>query len=252
MADSAVPITAGTGTNIDTRTEATNGNHRQVVVIGDPATNAGVAPVDATNGLAVYNVQALTVASHAVTNAGTFAVQATTGVCPRLFSVACTQLVRPANTTAYTAGDSISNNGTAGSVTALVSGNVSDTNDAPVCLTHIELKSSDTGLAGKTVRVFVFNSDYTASSGVGGGDNAAYSQKQAGFVGAFIGTFYSGISDGAVGIAVPESGAPYLEMAPVSGARTFYVNHQAVDAFTPSANSTTIDTKLCGFQGKAT
>ncbi len=75
MADTAVAITAGAGTNIDTRTEATNGNHRQVIVIGDPATNAGVAPVDATNGLAVYNVAPLTVASHAVTNAGTFAVQ---------------------------------------------------------------------------------------------------------------------------------------------------------------------------------
>lgn len=76
MADTAVAITAGTGTNIDTRTEATNGNHRQVVVIGDPATNAGVAPVDATTGLAVNVTNAsLTVASHAVTNAGTFAVQ---------------------------------------------------------------------------------------------------------------------------------------------------------------------------------
>lgn len=53
MADTAVAITAGTGTNIDTRTEGTNGNHRQVVVIGDPATNAGVAPVDATAGLKV-------------------------------------------------------------------------------------------------------------------------------------------------------------------------------------------------------
>lgn len=41
MADTAVAITAGSGTNIDTRTEATNGNHRQVVVIGDPSTNAG-------------------------------------------------------------------------------------------------------------------------------------------------------------------------------------------------------------------
>lgn len=53
MADTAVVITQGTGTNIDTRTEATNGNHRQVVVLGDPATNAGVAPVDATAGLKV-------------------------------------------------------------------------------------------------------------------------------------------------------------------------------------------------------
>lgn len=43
MADSAVPITAGTGTNIDTRT-APDGNHRQVMVIGDE-TNADIADV---------------------------------------------------------------------------------------------------------------------------------------------------------------------------------------------------------------
>ncbi len=55
MADSSVAVTAGTGTSIDTRTEGTNGHHRQVVVVGDPATNAGVAPVDATEGLAVYS-----------------------------------------------------------------------------------------------------------------------------------------------------------------------------------------------------
>jgi hypothetical protein len=53
MADTAITITAGSGTSIDTRTEATNGNHRQVVVIGDPSTNTGVAPVDATAGLKV-------------------------------------------------------------------------------------------------------------------------------------------------------------------------------------------------------
>lgn len=53
MADSAIAVTAGTGTNVDTRTEGTNGNHRQVIIIGDPATNAGVAPVDATAGLKV-------------------------------------------------------------------------------------------------------------------------------------------------------------------------------------------------------
>lgn len=53
MADTSVDITPGTGASIDTRTESTNGNHRQVVVLGDPASNAGVAPVDATKGLAV-------------------------------------------------------------------------------------------------------------------------------------------------------------------------------------------------------
>jgi hypothetical protein len=53
MADSNVDITAGSGISIDTRTEASNGNHRQVVCLGDPSTNAGVCPIDATNGVAV-------------------------------------------------------------------------------------------------------------------------------------------------------------------------------------------------------
>jgi len=93
MADSAVPITSGSGTNIDTRTEGTNGHHRQVIVVGDPSTNAGVAPVDATAGLKVNlgadndvtvtgtvavtqsGAWAVTVSTAAVTNAGTFAVQ---------------------------------------------------------------------------------------------------------------------------------------------------------------------------------
>lgn len=66
MADTAVEITAGTGTNIDTRTEATNGHHRQVVVLGDPATNAGVAPVDATNGLSVTLTTALPAGTAAI------------------------------------------------------------------------------------------------------------------------------------------------------------------------------------------
>lgn len=66
MADTAIAITQGSGTNIDTRTESTNGNHRQVVVLGDPATNAGVAPVDATNGLSVTLTTALPAGSAAI------------------------------------------------------------------------------------------------------------------------------------------------------------------------------------------
>ena len=70
MADSAVEITAGEGISIDTRTTTTTGDHRQVVVIGAPATDADVAPVNATSGLKV-NLGA----DNDVTNAGTFVVQ---------------------------------------------------------------------------------------------------------------------------------------------------------------------------------
>jgi hypothetical protein len=62
MADTAIAVTAGTGTNVDTRTEGTNGNHRQVVVIGDPATNAGVATV--TDGAPAATDYALVVGIH--------------------------------------------------------------------------------------------------------------------------------------------------------------------------------------------
>lgn len=51
MADSAVPITAGTGTNIDTFTQA-SGDHRQAVVVGDKDA-ASVAGVDTAGRLAV-------------------------------------------------------------------------------------------------------------------------------------------------------------------------------------------------------
>ena len=45
MADSAVVITAGSGTSIDTRTETTNSQHRQVVVVGGPSVNDAIAEV---------------------------------------------------------------------------------------------------------------------------------------------------------------------------------------------------------------
>src|SRR6185503_10818913 len=95
------------------------------------------------------------------------------GLSNKAFVAAFTTLTRPANTTAYTALDSISDNATAGSVTAL-SATVSDTNDDPIFVNEILVSSTDTGLAGKRIRAYLFNSDPTSSTGVGGGDNAAY------------------------------------------------------------------------------
>lgn len=168
----------------------------------------------------------------------------------RLIAATATTLTRPANTTAYAALDSISDNGTAGSVTALPV-TVSDTNDAPVAITFIELDTNDTGLAAAgQVRVYVYNSDPTASSGVGAGDNAAFSNKRAGLRGTFVGTFRA-MSDGGKAICIPEDGQPYLISLPGSGAKTLWYQIQAITAFTPSANSTTIIPTFKGFQGRA-
>lgn len=170
-------------------------------------------------------------------------------VTPRFINAAFTTNVRPANTTAYSVNDSISNNATAGLVTAL-SATVSDTNDDPVSITEILLDTNDTGLAaGVQVRALIYNSDPTASSGVGGGDNAAFSNKRAGFVGSLVGTFRA-FSDGGKARLVPEEGSNIIAK-PVPGAETLHVEYQALTAFTPSANSTTIDATLKGFQGRA-
>lgn len=183
-----------------------------------------------------------------------------TGMSPRGFSAAFSTLTRAANTTAYSALDSISDNATPGSVTALVA-TVSDTNDDPLTVTEILINSTDTGLAGKRIRAYLFNSDPTASTGVVGGDNLAYSNKKAGYIGSFSGILETGFSDGTVGRLVPSfadgataahaAASGFVVTKPASGAKTLWIQFQAVDAFTPSGNSTTIIATARGFQGRA-
>jgi hypothetical protein len=166
------------------------------------------------------------------------------------FVVAATALTRPANTTAYTALDSISNNATAASVTAN-SVTLSDTNDHPIDISEILLATTDTGpgTAGIQIRLHLFNSDPTASTGVVGGDNAAWSNKQAGWVGSFSGTMRA-FSDGSRGVLIADEGTLRL-ITPVSGAKTLYWQLQAIGGFTPSANSTTFTPTFKGFQARA-
>jgi hypothetical protein len=71
MADSAVPITAGSGTNVDTRTTTTTGDHRQVIVVGDPDTDAAVAEVqNTTPAVGDYGVATRPIGGTAGTPAG--------------------------------------------------------------------------------------------------------------------------------------------------------------------------------------
>ena len=169
---------------------------------------------------------------------------------PKLINASATAMTRPANTTAYSAGDAVSNNATAGSVTP-ISFTASDLADAPVALTHLEFLSSDAGpgTAGATFEAWLFNSDPTAGSGVGGGDNAAFSQKQAGFIGRMQGTFIAA-SDGSMAVLTPVEGT-FIATRPASGGTTIYALLKTLTAFTPSANSTTFTGTLRGVQGRA-
>ena len=167
---------------------------------------------------------------------------------PEMFSAVFSTLTRPANTTAYLANQSISDNATAGSVTAL-SASPSDTNDDPICITEILVDTNDTGLAaGIQIRAWLYNSDPTANSGVGGGNGATFSNKRAGFIGSCSGTFRA-FSDGGKARLVPDEGS-YIVSVPTSGAKTIFIQYQTLAGFTPSAVSTTLIGTARGFQGR--
>lgn len=168
----------------------------------------------------------------------------------RLIDVAATTLTRPANVTPYSSGDSISNNATAGSVTALPA-TVSDVNDSPVAINAIRVHTTDTGIGanGQQIRVYAYNSDPTASSGVLGGDNAAFSNKGAGFIGTFVGVFKA-FSDGGVAICLPEDGQEEVIAIPETGGKRIWLQYQILSSPTPSANSTTLIGHVLGRQGR--
>lgn len=253
--------------------QATMANSTPVVMASDFTGTSGfmkkedVASADGDAGVGMMVVRKATPANSSGTDGdweppqmsgGYLWVHDNKGLSNLAFVVAFATLTRPANTTPYTANDSISDNATAGSVTALVSGNISDTNDDPIFINDILVNSTDTGLAGKKIRAYLYNSDPTASTGVGGGDNAAFANKKAGYIGSFMGWMETGFSDGTVGRLVPcfnetnfTQAGGFVTVKPVSGARTLYIQYQAVEAFTPSANSTTIIGTARGWQGRA-
>lgn len=227
---------------------------RTTLASDDPAVatlgaTSGAAVITDANGTIQQYLRGLIkqwIAGTLVIGAGTAKI-GTVGTVFRI--VTGSTLTRPANTTAYTAGDSISDNATAGSVTANTIA-FSDTNDDPVTLERCRIYTTDTGIAAqKRVTILFFNSDPTASSGVGAGDNATYSNKQAGFVGSMTGIFRA-FSDGGVAECVPDAGGRIVCL-PGTGVKTLWYQLIAPDAFTPSANSTTFIPRVEGFQGRA-
>jgi hypothetical protein len=166
---------------------------------------------------------------------------------PRLILVTASTVTRPANVTAYAANDAVSNSATAGSVTP-ISWTFSDVNNAPILLRSFSIDTTDTGVAGKSFRLWLYRSDPSASTGIVGGDNAAFSVKKAGFIGRAVGTFIA-FSDGCAAVLQPESYQDLIAL-PTSGAKTVFGLLETLDAFTPSANSTTFIVSAYGFQGR--
>jgi hypothetical protein len=232
---SAVDAVAGSG-NVGT------GVQRVTIATDDVNFTALLGYVDGLEGM-VDGVETALATLHAdLTTPANFA----DSVGNRIIIATGSTLTRPANTTAYAANDSVSDNATAGSVTANTV-TISATNDYPVGIAAVELHTTDTGFGAANIRMWVYNSDPTASSGVVGGDNAAFSNKKAGFVGCLSGTFRA-FSDGSRAVLTPDEGSLLMTL-PTSGAKTLYWQLQTLSAATPSANSTTFIPTFRAYQG---
>jgi hypothetical protein len=170
-------------------------------------------------------------------------------IAPQLVILDGATITRPANTTAYAAGDSISNHATAGSVTELEIEGVSTRAGGVNYIAGARVETNDTGVAD-TFRVYLYKSDPTASTGVAAGDNAAFSNKRAGLIGTLTGEA-TAMSDGGIIQLMPENGTVEMPFESGDASTSLWWQLQTVDGFTPSANGTTFTLKLFVVRGFA-
>lgn len=114
-------------------------------------------------------------------------------------------ITRPADLTAYAAGDLLANSTTAGSVTPFTfSGGA-----VPYRVQRFILRSSNDTVTNKSYSLYLFN----VSPVVTNGDNGAFAVNAASFAG-LVGVFGSGA-------AVATGAGSYQELYPIDGAATF-------------------------------
>lgn len=168
----------------------------------------------------------------------------------KLIFASATTITRPANTTAYAANDAVSDHATAASVVnGIMSFTFSEVNDDPFELWRARVHSTDTGLGGNMLKLWLYSIAPVAGTDLLSGDNAAFSVKRSNFLGSMQGTL-EGFQDGSAGILVPRDGLAIFAL-PTSGAKTIFGVFSTPTGFTPSANSTTITASLEGRQGRA-
>jgi len=136
---------------------------------------------------------------------------------------------RPANTTAYVAGQLLANSTTAGSVTYPTIA-AARANDQAGTILRLRLKKTGTTLTNGIFRVHLYNSQPTVTNG----DGATWLTTTAGYVGAFDVTMTQAFSDSAMGIGVPSSGSG-VAFAPATGTQNLYYLIEARAAYTPAS-----------------
>ena len=202
---------------------------------------AGVAAGSGTNGV---TVQRVTVATDDTVATDLTAIKTAIQIVDDWDSTDAAKVVgitdnptavytRPADTTAYTAGDLVSNNTTAGSIT-VQSFAASRVTAGSGLIRRIRLTSNHTtGLSAIQFKVRLWTTAPTYTNG----DNGAYAVATgaAGYIGSFLATFEQ-FADGATAIGAPTVGA---EVAFKLGSGTaIFWDMEAITGFTPQSAKT--------------
>jgi hypothetical protein len=169
----------------------------------------------------------------------------------RFYNKAGTAMTRPATAVTYEDGDHIANSASAGSVTANFF-EAGDLAEAPFSIEAMLLATNDLGPGAleAAIDVHIFISDPTASSGVGAGDGAQYTQKMAGWRGVMSGIFRP-FSDGSIARLIPASGDNRIIIQPGEDLLGFWWQAVARGPFTSSSTNRTWTPYAEGFYGRA-
>lgn len=141
----------------------------------------------------------------------------------------------------------MSNHATAGNVIALKA-DIASHNDQPVELRKITLVCNDLGFANCAIAMHLFSSDPTANTGVQAGDNAAYSNKGAGYLGRFEGYFRS-FSDLLHATLIPSEGEGLI-LKPAAGTQRIWFQYQVLTAGAAMTASSTLTPTFRGRFGQ--
>lgn len=146
---------------------------------------------------------------------------------------------RPADTTAYAAGDLVANSTTAGSVIPLTFANAVRTAGDCLRIERVRVSKSSTSLTNAQFRVHMFEASPTPTVGDNGVFNtsgALSTNNVLNHAGSFPVTMSWSGSDGAMGIGVPTTGAG-ATISPTSGT-TIFALLEVTAAYTPVSGET--------------
>jgi hypothetical protein len=149
---------------------------------------------------------------------------------------------RPANTTAYAAGQLVANSVTAGSVVPL-SWTAARIAAGNFFIRRARLKKSTTTLTAASFRLHLYAADPSTAAGISNGDGGAWLTKHASYLGSIYIAVSKAFSDAAAGQGSPEIGAE-INVALASG-QTIYGLLEARDAYAPgNAEVFTVELEL--------